>query len=65
MSPERFRMIREALGLKQVELARALGYRQAHLISYYETGARPVPHMLGLLMEAWWVMGRVPERLDA
>jgi len=64
MSPERFRTIREALGLKQVELAAALGHRQAHLISYYETGARPVPRLLALLMEAWWVMGKVPGRLD-
>ena len=53
MTPERFRAIRTRLGLKQAELAALLGYKQAHLISAFETGARPVPHLLGLLMAAY------------
>jgi transcriptional regulator with XRE-family HTH domain len=64
MTPDRFRAIRTSLGLSQVELAAALGYRHTSQISWFETGHRPVPHLLALLLEAWWVMGRVPERLD-
>jgi transcriptional regulator with XRE-family HTH domain len=64
MTPERFLAIRKQLDLTQAQLAMRLGYKHAYQISHYETGARPVPHLLALLMEAWWVMGRVPERLD-
>ena len=53
MTPERFRAIRKQLGLTQEGLAELIGYRRAAQITVIETGKRPVPHLLGLLMEAW------------
>ena len=53
MTPDHLRAIRQKLGLTQQQLAQLIGYRQAHLISNFETGTRPVPHLLAMLMRAF------------
>ena len=53
MTPETFRTIRQQLGLTQAGLAAFLGYSHSLRISEFERGARPVPHLLALLMQAY------------
>jgi transcriptional regulator with XRE-family HTH domain len=43
MTPRILISNREALGLTQLELAHALGYKHKQSVSYWETGVRGIP----------------------
>jgi DNA-binding transcriptional regulator YiaG len=50
VSPEQFKIIREKLGLTQVELARILGLSGGKPISHFETGFRTPSSLIAGLM---------------
>lgn len=54
MTPDELRAIRLSVApdLSQAGFARALGYADADAYRKYESGARPVPHLLGLVVLA-------------
>jgi transcriptional regulator with XRE-family HTH domain len=51
MDKDRFATIRRGAGLSQPELADLLRIAERKTISRYETGARPIPGPISLLME--------------
>lgn len=51
MKPEELKRRREALGLTQEQLARALDVA-VMTISRWERGVNPIPHYIGLALEA-------------
>jgi len=51
MTPEQFRAIRQRAGLSQARLAALLRLSDGRTIRRYESGERPIPGPVSLLME--------------
>jgi transcriptional regulator with XRE-family HTH domain len=62
MTPEAFRAIRQRAGLSQARLAALLRIGDLRTIRRYETGERPIPGPVSLLME---MIDRGALRIDA
>lgn len=70
MTPSKLKSIRVAAAsdMSQAQFARALGYADADAYRKYESGARPVPHLLCLVMQAirdGWRPGGWPGRTSS
>ena len=53
MTPAEIRQARETLGLKQRELARALGLARYSTVSDWERGVKPISTTAALLLRAY------------
>ena len=51
MSPERFRQVRQMLGLSQDKMAKLIGYENRASVSLFESGHRPITPRISLLVE--------------
>lgn len=51
MSPERFRQVRQMLGLSQDKMAKLIGYENRASVSLFESGQRPITPRISLLVE--------------
>lgn len=65
MTPERLRAIRAQVAphMTQAAFARTLGYEDAAQYRKYETGMRPVPRLLAMLMGMIALHG-LPDRFE-
>lgn len=61
MTGKEFKRIRKLLGLSQQGMGRAIGHLDGRQVRYYESGARPIPPIVAILMKIYRYLGKVPD----